>query len=150
MLAYLCRNSLVVAESQLRADLGLSESQMGFILGPAFFWTYALAQIPTAWLGERYGTRRCLPVFSAAWSLASAMIALATGFGWVLASRLSSGIAQAMATTMFGLIVAILASVLYVLIRGRASAVLGDTEKVCHTLIDHIHRAAQEGKAARA
>ena len=95
VLAYLCRNSLVVAESQLRADLGLSESQMGFILGPAFFWTYALAQIPTAWLGERYGTRRCLPVFAAAWSLASAMIALATGFGWVLASRLSSGIAQA-------------------------------------------------------
>lgn len=95
VLAYLCRNSLVVAESQLRADLGLSESQMGFILGPAFFWTYALAQIPTAWLGERYGTRRCLPIFSAAWSLASAMIALATGFGWVLASRLSSGVAQA-------------------------------------------------------
>lgn len=85
----------MVAESQLRADLGLSESQMGFILGPAFFWTYALAQIPTAWLGERYGTRRCLPIFSAAWSLGSAMIALATGFGWVLASRLSSGVAQA-------------------------------------------------------
>lgn len=95
VLAYLCRNSLVVAESQLRADLGLSESQMGFILGPAFFWTYALAQIPTAWLGERYGTRKCLPVFSAAWSVASAMIALATGFGWVLASRLASGVAQA-------------------------------------------------------
>jgi len=66
------------------------------------------------------------------------------------AAALSSGIAQAMATTMFGLIVAILASVLYVIIRGRASAILGDTEKVCHTLIDHIHRAAQEGKAARA
>jgi sugar phosphate permease len=95
VLAYLCRNSLVVAESQLRADLGLSESQMGFILGPAFFWTYALAQIPTAWLGERFGTRKCLPIFSAAWSVASAMIALATGFGWVLASRLASGVAQA-------------------------------------------------------
>ena len=62
--AYLCRNSLVVAESSLRADLGITESQMGFILGPAFFWTYALAQIPTAWLAERYGSRRCLPIFS--------------------------------------------------------------------------------------
>jgi len=95
VLAYLCRNSLVVAESELRRDLGLSEEQMGFILGPAFFWTYALAQIPTAWLGERYGSRRCLPAFSAAWSIASMMIALATGFGWVLASRLASGISQA-------------------------------------------------------
>jgi len=95
VLAYLCRNSLVVAESELRRDLGLSEEQMGFILGPAFFWTYALAQIPTAWLGERYGSRRCLPVYSAAWSIASGMIALATGFGWVLASRLASGVSQA-------------------------------------------------------
>ncbi len=93
--AYLCRNSLVVAESELRADLGLTEGQMGFILGPAFFWTYALAQIPTAWLAERYGSRRCLPVFSTAWSIASGLIALATGFGWVLASRLASGVSQA-------------------------------------------------------
>ena len=93
--AYLCRNSLMVAESGLRADLGLTEEQMGFILGPAFFWTYALAQIPTAWLGERFGSRRCLPAFSTAWSLANVMIALATGFGWLLVGRLASGIAQA-------------------------------------------------------
>lgn len=93
--AYLCRNSLVVAESSLRADLGITESQMGFILGPAFFWTYALAQIPTAWLGERFGSRRCLPIFATAWSLATAAIALASGFGLVLVSRIGNGIAQA-------------------------------------------------------
>jgi len=93
--AYLCRNSLVVAESSLRADLGITESQMGFILGPAFFWTYALAQIPTAWLAERFGSRRCLPIFSTAWSVAGAAIALASGFGLVLVSRVGTGIAQA-------------------------------------------------------
>ncbi|MBC8355338.1 MAG: MFS transporter [Planctomycetes bacterium] len=93
--AYLCRNSLVVAESDLRAELGITEEQMGFILGPAFFWTYALAQIPTAWLGERFGSRRCLPTFAAAWSVATAAIALATGFGLVAASRIGNGIAQA-------------------------------------------------------
>lgn len=94
-LAYLCRNSLPVAESQLRAELGISEEQMGFILGPAFFWTYALAQIPTAWLGERFGSRRCLPLFAVIWSSASAMIALASGFTVVLASRIGNGVAQA-------------------------------------------------------
>ncbi|MCA9123830.1 MAG: MFS transporter [Planctomycetaceae bacterium] len=93
--AYLCRNSLVVAESQLRADLALTEDQMGFILGPAFFWTYALAQIPTAWLGERLGSRRCLPVFAAAWSIATGAIAFASGYGLLLASRIGNGIAQA-------------------------------------------------------
>lgn len=93
--AYLCRNSLVVAESHLRADLGISETQMGFILGPAFFWTYALAQIPTAWLGERFGSRRCLPGFATAWSLATAAIAFASGFGLLLVSRIGNGISQA-------------------------------------------------------
>jgi sugar phosphate permease len=93
--AYLCRNSLVVAESNLRADLGITESQMGFILGPAFFWTYALAQIPTAWLGERFGSRRCLPAFATAWSIATAAIAFASGFGLLLVSRFGNGIAQA-------------------------------------------------------
>jgi len=89
--AYLCRNSLVVSESSLRADLGITESQRGFILGPAFFWTYALAQIPTAWLGERFGSRRCLPIFSTAWSVATAAIAPASGFGLVLVSRVGTG-----------------------------------------------------------
>ncbi len=94
-LAYLCRNSLVVAESSLRSELGISEEWMGFILGPAFFWTYALAQIPTAWLGERFGSRRCLPMFAVTWSFATAAIALASGVGLVLASRIGNGVAQA-------------------------------------------------------
>ncbi|HUG71180.1 MAG TPA: MFS transporter [Pirellulaceae bacterium] len=93
--AYLCRNSLVVAESDLRRDLGISEEQMGIILGPAFFWTYALAQIPTAWLGERFGSRKCLPAFAATWSVATAAIGLASGFGLLLASRIGNGVAQA-------------------------------------------------------
>ena len=95
VLAYLCRNSLVVAESSLREELGITEDQMGFILGPAFFWTYALAQIPTAWLGERFGSRRCLPAFATAWSVATAAIACASGYGLLLASRIGNGVAQA-------------------------------------------------------
>ena len=54
-IAYLCRTSLTVAEKTIRLDLGLSELQMGFLLGPAFFWPYALAQLPGGWLGDRLG-----------------------------------------------------------------------------------------------
>jgi sugar phosphate permease len=93
--AYLCRNCLVVAESHLRTELGLTEQQMGFILGPAFFWAYALAQIPTAWLGERLGSRRCLPAFSVASSLATAAMGWAGGVGLLTCSRIASGVAQA-------------------------------------------------------
>lgn len=95
VIAYLCRNCLVVAEKSLRLELELSEQQMGLILGPAFFWAYALAQIPTASLGERFGSRRCLPLLSAAWSVACGIVALASGFTLLLASRIGGGVAQA-------------------------------------------------------
>jgi len=56
---------------------------------------------------------------------------------------LSAGIAEAMSTTMFGLIVAILAGVFYMIVRSRATGVLSEAEEACHTLADHVHRAAE-------
>lgn len=57
---------------------------------------------------------------------------------------LSAGIAEAMSTTMFGLIVAIAAGVFYTIIRSRATAALTEAEQVCHTIADHTHRAASD------
>lgn len=93
--AYVCRNSLVACEKTIRLDLGLSEYAMGIILGPAFFWSYALAQIPTGWLGERFGSRRCLPLYSMIWSAACGAFAFAAGFPMLFTSRLIGGLAQA-------------------------------------------------------
>lgn len=94
-LAYLCRNSIGVAEKTIRADLGLSEDTMGFILGPAFFWSYALAQIPGGWSGQRFGSRRMLPILSVAFSAATAVMGMAQGAASLLAGRIVNGIAQA-------------------------------------------------------
>lgn len=55
---------------------------------------------------------------------------------------LSAGIAEAMSTTMFGLIVAILAGLFYMIVRSRATTVLSEAEEACHTVADHVHRAA--------
>lgn len=54
---------------------------------------------------------------------------------------LSQGIAQAMGTTMFGLIVALGAGVFYAIARGRATMMLSQTEQVCHSVADHTWRA---------
>ena len=59
------------------------------------------------------------------------------------AAQLSGGIAEAMGTTMFGLIVAIMAGVFYTIVKGRATAALTEAEHVCHTIADHTHRAAE-------
>ncbi|MCA9174658.1 MAG: MFS transporter [Planctomycetales bacterium] len=94
-IAYLSRNSLAVAESTIREELGMSKSAMGFLLGPAFFWSYALAQIPTGMLVDRIGARRGLPLFSVAWSVATACFGVARGAFLLGAGRITSGLAQA-------------------------------------------------------
>lgn len=93
--AYLCRNSIVVTEKTMRLDLGLTERQMGWILGPAFFWTYALAQIPTAWCAQRWGARRVLPVMMVISSLATAALAHGRDTISLALARVFGGLGQA-------------------------------------------------------
>ncbi len=93
-LAYLCRNAVGVAESTIREDLGLSLKQSGWFMG-AFFWTYAIFQVPGGWLAHRRGTRVALTGFALIWSVASLALGLAPGFWLLLVAQLMMGIAQA-------------------------------------------------------
>lgn len=93
-LSYLCRNSVGVAESTIREDLGLTLEQSGWFMG-AFFWTYAILQIPSGWFAERRGTRIVLSVFALGWSLAMICIGIAPGFWLLIAAQLTMGAAQA-------------------------------------------------------
>ncbi len=56
-IAYVQRNSIGVAEGVIRDEFGLSKVEMGRVIG-AFFLTYAIAQLPTGWLGHVLGSRR--------------------------------------------------------------------------------------------
>lgn len=94
-IAYLCRTSISVVEKSIRAELGLSESAMGMILGPAFFWTYALAQIPTGYIGGRVGARVSLPCFACLWSLATAVFGTFHWFPLLMLNWMLVGLAQA-------------------------------------------------------
>ena len=92
-LAYVSRNAIAVAESTVRADLGLTKDQSGWLMS-AFFISYAVFQIPGAWFGQRFGARRALPAFAIAWSLATA--AMAAGWFFMLfVARIAKGLAQA-------------------------------------------------------
>jgi MFS transporter, ACS family, D-galactonate transporter len=93
-LAYLCRNAVGVAESTIRVDLGLTLEQSGWFMG-AFFWSYAVFQVPTGALSQRYGTRWTLSLFAIAWSIATLGIGIANGFWILVVAQLLMGIAQA-------------------------------------------------------
>lgn len=53
---------------------------------------------------------------------------------------LITAIGGALSTTMFGLIVAILALIFYSLVKARLTRVLADAEQVVHSIADHIKR----------
>jgi ACS family glucarate transporter-like MFS transporter/ACS family D-galactonate transporter-like MFS transporter len=93
-LAYLCRNAIGVAESTIREDLRLTLEQSGWFMG-AFFWTYAVFQVPCGWFSERVGSRIALSVFALTWSAAMLGMSIVPGFWLLIVAQLAMGIAQA-------------------------------------------------------
>lgn len=94
VLAYFARNCVGVAESTIRSDLELTKAESGWFLS-AFFWSYALFQIPTGFLGRRYGTRFVLAWSAILWSVSLLLLACANNLSLLIASQLLAGIAQA-------------------------------------------------------
>ena len=93
-LAYMSRNAISVAESTIRKDLGITMDESGWLLG-VFFLPYALFQIPAAQYGRHTGARWALPIFSIAWSVATAATAFVSGLWTFVVTRAAQGIAQA-------------------------------------------------------
>ncbi|QDU98329.1 MFS transporter [Lignipirellula cremea] len=93
-IAYICRQSIGVAESTIRDDLSLSKTQMGLVMS-LFFWTYAFSQIPSGAVAHRFGSRLSLLGAASVWSLATGLTAFAFGFPLLLASRVLMGLGQA-------------------------------------------------------
>ncbi|WP_078622268.1 MFS transporter [Streptomyces sp. NRRL S-244] len=91
---YVDRSGLSVVLPVVKEEFHLDDSVSGLLLG-AFFWTYAAFQIPCGRLVDRFGPRRVLAVAAVAWSLVTAATGLASGWVWLLASRLLLGATQA-------------------------------------------------------
>nr|WP_269152270.1 MFS transporter [Xanthobacter oligotrophicus] len=72
------RATISIAGPDLRAALGLSPVQMGYIFS-AFAWSYVLAQIPGGWLLDRFGSKTTYFVSLTLWSLLT-MFQGAVGF----------------------------------------------------------------------
>ena len=91
---YLDRLSLSVAAPQISHDLNLSPEQVGIFLS-AFFWSYALLQVPAGMLLDRYGPTRIGRWGALAWGIASTITAFAGGWGGIFAARMLLGVAEA-------------------------------------------------------
>ncbi len=93
-LLYLDRVCVSIAEGYIRDDLGLGDREMAWFLG-VFFWTYALGQVPSGWLSERFGPRAMLAAYILGWSACTLALGWVGGFVSLIVMRAGLGIAQA-------------------------------------------------------
>jgi len=94
VLLYLDRVCLSTAAEQVRRDLGISGPEMDWVLS-AFFWTYALAQLPAGWMGDRFGARFTLAAYVLLWSAMTGLMGVAQGVAALVALRLGCGLFEA-------------------------------------------------------
>jgi ACS family D-galactonate transporter-like MFS transporter len=91
---YFDRVNLSVSRDALQASFGISAVMFGY-LSSAYNWPYALLQLPSGLLLDRFGVRRVGIISTMIWSVASFAAAISTGLGGLFGARFLLGIGEA-------------------------------------------------------
>jgi MFS family permease len=102
---YIDRGNLSIAAPLLKTELQISDSQLGLLLS-AFFWTYAMFQLVSGWLVDRFNVNWVIAVGFFLWSAATAATGLIQGFAALLVLRLILGIGESVAYPSYSKILA--------------------------------------------
>jgi MFS family permease len=94
LLNYIDRQALYAVFPLVKADLGLSDTALGF-LGSAFMLCYMLTAPLFGWLANRTGRSAIAAAGVGIWSLATACSGFAAGYSTLLAARTAVGIGEA-------------------------------------------------------
>jgi ACS family D-galactonate transporter-like MFS transporter len=93
MIGYLDRVNISVGQQALHQTFGLTTVGFGYLLG-AYGWTYAMLQLPSGVLLDRFGLRRVGVVSSFIWSAATFLTAASQSIASLFSSRLLLGIGE--------------------------------------------------------
>ncbi len=94
LLNYIDRQVLFAVFPLIKTDLGLSDTELGF-LGSAFMFSYLLLAPLFGWLGDHWSRVRLASGGLVVWSLATALAAFAPGYRTLLAARATVGVGEA-------------------------------------------------------
>lgn len=79
----------------IRADLGISDTQVSLLQGLAFAALYAVAGLPIGFAVDRINRRNIVIAGVLFWSIATALCGLATSFGLLFLARVGVGLGEA-------------------------------------------------------
>lgn len=94
LLLYIDRVCISVAKESIAGDLQLSDIQMGWVLS-IFALGYALFQVPSGLMADKYGPRKVLTGIVAIWSVLTALTGAAFNFISLLVVRFAFGAGEA-------------------------------------------------------
>ncbi|MFO1400892.1 MAG: MFS transporter [Steroidobacteraceae bacterium] len=92
---FLDRGIITLLVEPLKHDLGLSDEQVGVLMGLAFVCFYVVLGLPIARLVDSVRRATILTVGLACWSVATALCGLAGSFGQLFAFRVGVGVGEA-------------------------------------------------------
>jgi MFS family permease len=94
---FLDRQIVNILAEPIKGELGLSDTQLGLLAGPAFAVFYALLGIPIARYADKEGTNRVrlIALAVAVWSAMTAVCGLAQNFVQLLLARIGVGVGEA-------------------------------------------------------
>jgi len=95
---FLDRQIVSILAEDIKADLGLSDAQIGFLYGTAFAVFYALFGLPLGRLADVWTRTRLIAIGLAFWSVMTASSAFARSFTQLAIARIGVGVGEASAT----------------------------------------------------
>ena len=98
VLNFLDRQIITILAEDIKADLGASDAEIGFLYGTAFAVFYAVFGIPLGRLADVWKRRTLIALGLAFWSGMTALSGFARSFGQLAAARIGVGVGEASAT----------------------------------------------------
>lgn len=98
VLSFIDRVILALLVAPLKADLGVSDVQLGLLFGPAFALFYALVGLPLAIFADRWNRRFIIASGVLLWGVATIGSALAPNYETLVALRIGLAIGEATLT----------------------------------------------------
>jgi predicted MFS family arabinose efflux permease len=89
------RQIVSILAQPIKADLGLSDTQLGLLTGLAFAFFYSIFGIPVGWMADRFGRVRIMACACMVWSVFSTACGFAQNFAQLAAARIGVGVGEA-------------------------------------------------------
>jgi MFS family permease len=95
IVSFVDRTILGLLIEPIKADLSMSDTQIGLVVGMAFGLFYAAMGLPLGWLADRTSRRGLIAVGAALWCAATAACGLASTFVQLFLARIAVGVGEA-------------------------------------------------------